>query len=65
MQFKGRYVANSTVGQIVKYTVIKEDVTRIEILNSGNIRILINGVSYRAEYTSAEALNAFANNIME
>ncbi len=58
------YIANSTVGQYVKFSIIKTDGTKIEVVVEGNITIMINGVSYRAEYFSAEAISSFANDIL-
>ena len=58
------YIANSTVGQYVKLSIMKTDGTEIEIINEGNIIISINGVSYRAEYVSAEEVSSFVNDIL-
>lgn len=58
------YIANSTVGQYVKFSIIRADGTKIEVVVEGNITIMINGVSYRAEYSSAEAISSFANDIL-
>ena len=58
------YIANSTIGQYVKLSIIKTDGTKIEIANEGNVIISINGVSYRAEYVSAEAVSSFVNDIL-
>lgn len=58
------YIANSTVGQYVKFAIIKADGTKIEVVVEGNITIMINGVSYRAEYSSTEAISSFANDIL-
>ena len=47
------------------FTVQKTDGTIIEIFNVGNVQIIISGRSYRADYESAEAINNFANKILE
>lgn len=52
-------------GQTVRITVQKTDGSIIEISNVGNVQIIIDGRSYRAEYESAEAINNFANKVLE
>ena len=52
-------------GQTVRITVQKMDGSIIEISNVGNVQIIIDGRSYRAEYESAEAINNFANKVLE
>ena len=37
----------------------------LKISNIGNVRIMIDGRNYRAEYESAEAINSFANKVLE
>ena len=37
----------------------------IEISNIGNVRIMIDGRNYKADYESAEAINSFANKVLE
>lgn len=62
--FQPGYIANSTVGQYVKFSIIKTDGTKIEVVVESNVTIIINGVSYRAEYSSTEAISSFANDIL-
>jgi len=52
-------------GQTVKFTVLKTDGSTIEISNIGNVKIIIDGKNYKADYESAEALNNFANKVLE
>ena len=52
-------------GQTVRITVQKTDGSIIEISNVGNVQIIINGRSYRADYESAEAINNFANKVLK
>ena len=58
------YISNSLIGQAVKFTIIKIDGTEIEIVIVGNMTISINGASYRAQYTTTEAVTSFANSII-
>ena len=58
------YISNSTTCQVVKFIIVKVDGTETEILIAGNKTISINGVSYRTEYTSTEALTLFAKDIL-
>lgn len=58
------YISGSVAGQFQKYTITKTDGTRIEIADSGNIAVSINGVSYRAGYSSVEAISDFVNEIL-
>lgn len=58
------YISKSLVGQAVKFTIIKSDGTETEIVIVGNMTISINGASYRAQYTTTEALTSFANSII-
>ncbi len=51
-------------GQTVRFTVQKSDGSIIEISNFGNVRITIGSKSYKADYGSAEAINAFANKVL-
>lgn len=62
--FQPGYIANSTVGQYVKFSIIKTDGTKIEVVVESNVTIIINRVSYRAEYSSTEAISSFANDIL-
>ena len=62
--YRRGYVSNSTTGQVVKFIIIKVDGTETEILIAGNKTISINGVSYRTEYASTEALTSFAKDIL-
>lgn len=62
---KPGYKVPALAGQTVRITVQKTDGTIIEIFNVGNVQIIINGRSYRADYESAEAINNFANKILE
>ena len=48
-------------GQTVRFTVQKTNGSTIEISNFGNVLITIDNKSYQADYESAEAINAFAN----
>ena len=52
-------------GQTVSITIKKVDGSIIEISNIGNVRIMIDGRNYRAEYESAEAINNFVNKVLE
>ena len=52
-------------GQTVRITVQKTDGSIIEISNVGNVQIIIDGRSYRADYESAEAINNFVNKVLE
>ena len=62
---KPGYKVPALAGQTVRITVQKTDGTIIEIFNVGNVQIIISGRSYRADYESAEAINNFANKILE
>lgn len=62
---KPGYKAFAMGGQTVKLTVQKTDGTAIEISNIGNVLIIIDGKSYQADYESAEAINNFANKVLE
>ena len=59
------YISNATTGQVIKFTVMKADGTEIEVLISGNAEISVNGTSYRTKYSSMEAINAFANEVLK
>ena len=48
-------------GQTVRFTVQKTNGSTVEISNFGNVLITIDNKSYQADYESAEAINAFAN----
>lgn len=52
-------------GQTITITIKETDGTIIEISNVGNVQIIIDGRSYRADYESAEAINNFANKVLE
>ena len=60
----GYRVGNSLCGQYIAFTVVKTDGSEIEVSNTGNVALTIGGTGYRAEYNSAEALNAFANGVL-
>lgn len=62
---KPGYKTSALAGQTVRITVQKKDGTIIEIFNVGNVQIIINDRSYRADYESAEAINNFANKVLE
>lgn len=62
---KPGYKVFALSGQTVRITVQKTDGSIIEISNVGNIQIIIDGRSYRAEYESAEAINNFANKVLK
>lgn len=62
---KPGYKVFALSGQTVRITVQKMDGSIIEISNVGNVQIIIDGRSYRAEYESAEAINNFANKVLE
>lgn len=51
-------------GQTVKITVQMTDRTAVEISNIGNVIITIDNKSYRADYATAEAINQFANKVL-
>lgn len=59
------YISKSLIGQVVKFTIMKSDGTEIEIAIAGNMTISINGASYRAQYTTTEALTSFANDVLK
>lgn len=59
------YISKSLIGQVVKFTIMKVDGTEIEIVIAGNMTISINGASYRAQYTTTEALTSFANDVLK
>ena len=59
------YISNSLIGQAVKFTIIKSDGTEIEIVIAGNTTLTINGASYRAQYTTTEAVTSFANDVLK
>ena len=52
-------------GQTIRITIQKIGGSIIEISNVGNVQIIINGRSYRADYESAEAINNFVNKVLE
>ena len=62
---KPGYKVFALSGQTVRITVQKMDGSIIEISNVGNVQIIIDGISYRADYESAEAINNFANKVLE
>ena len=62
---KPGYKIPALAGQTVRITVQKTDGTIIEIFNVGNVQIIINNRSYRADYESAEAINNFVNKVLE
>jgi len=51
-------------GQTVTFAIEKTDGSTVEISNVGNVFITIDGKSYQADYPTAEALNAFANEVL-
>ena len=51
-------------GQTVKITVQMTDGSSVEISNIGNVIITIDNKSYRADYATAEAINQFANKVL-
>ena len=51
-------------GQTVKITVKMTDGTAVEVSNIGNVIITIDNKSYRADYATAEAINQFANKVL-
>ena len=62
---KPGYKVFALSGQTIKITIKETDGTIIEISNVGNVQIIIDGRSYRADYESAEAINNFANKVLE
>ena len=52
-------------GQTVSIKVRKTDGLTMEIVNNGNIQIIIDGKAYKADYATAEAINQFANKVLE
>lgn len=62
---KPGYKIPALAGQTIRITVQKTDGTIIEIFNVGNVQIIINDRSYRADYESAEAINNFVNKVLE
>lgn len=61
--YQPNYIAEATVGQMIRFTIVYTDGTVEEVAISGDVSL--NGKSYRANYESAEALNMFANQIMK
>ena len=62
---KPGYKVFASGGQTVTVTIKKTDGSIIEISNFGNVQIIIDGRSFRADYESAEAINNFANKVLE
>ena len=62
---KPGYKVFALAGQTVRITIQKNDGSIIEISNVGNVQIIIDGISYRADYESAEAINNFANKVLK
>ena len=62
---KPGYKVFALSGQTVRIIVQKTNGSIIEISNVGNVQIMIDGRSYRAEYESAEAINNFANKVLK
>lgn len=60
----GYRLGDSLCGQYIAFTIVKTDGSEIEVSNTGNVALTIGGTGYRAEYNSAEALNAFANRVL-
>ncbi len=60
----GYRIGDSLCGQYIAFTVVKTDGSEVEVSNTGNVALTIGGTGYRAEYNSAEALNAFANGVL-
>ena len=52
-------------GQTITITIKITDGSIVEISNVGNVQIIIDGRNYRADYESAEAINNFANKVLE
>ena len=59
------YKVFALIGQTITITIKETNGTIIEISNVGNVQIIIDGRSYRADYESAEAINNFANKVLE
>ena len=51
-------------GQAIIVTLKMIDGEQIEIINSGNVFIVINGVGYRSKYEPDEALRSYANGLL-
>ena len=62
---KPGYKVFALIGQTITITIKETNGTIIEISNVGNVQIIIDGRSYRADYESAEAINNFANKVLE
>ena len=62
---KPGYKVFALIGQTITITIKETNGTIIEISNVGNVQIIIDGRSYRAEYESAETINNFANKVLK
>ena len=62
---KPGYKAFALSGQTITITLKKTNDSITEISNVGNVQIIIDGKSYRADYKFAEAINNFANKVLE
>ena len=51
-------------GQTIIVTLKMIDGEQIEIINNGNVFIVINGVGYRSKYEPDEALSSYANSLL-
>lgn len=60
----GYRLGDPLCGQYIAFTIVRTDGSEIEVSNTGNVALTIGGTGYRAEYNSAEALNAFANRVL-
>ena len=60
----GYRLHSALCGQYIAFTIVKTDGSEIEVSNNGNVALTVGGTGYRAEYNSAEALNAFANRVL-
>ena len=62
---KPGYKVFALSGQTITITIKITDGSIVEISNVGNVQIIIDGRNYRADYESAEAINNFANKVLE
>ena len=51
-------------GQTVKFTLILQDGTGLEVVSFGNAVIYLNGQPYKADYASAKPLSDFSNGLI-
>lgn len=63
MVIYNRVSSPTEFGQAIVFDIEKNDGTKLKINSFGNKFLFIDGVAYRAEYDSSEALSSYANNL--